>query len=82
MPAVSGSIPSVVARGEAIYKARYREEYERLHPGRFVAIDVASEKAFVGNTADEALDAAESVEPNGFFHLIKVGSPAAFRVGH
>lgn len=73
---------AIATLGEKIYTDKYREAYEQDHPGKFVAIDISTEEAFVGNTAEAALDAAQTASPTGVFHLIKVGSPGAFRVSY
>jgi hypothetical protein len=75
-------IAQVAEVGERIYNIRYRREFERVYPGRFVAIDVTSEEAFVGDSSDHALDAAEAHRPQGVFHLVRVGSPSAFTAGY
>ena len=69
-------------RGEAIYKDRYQAEYEQKYQGQFVAIDVLTERAFVAETAEGALEAAREQAPEGRFHLIRVGSPGVYRVGY
>ena len=81
--AFSLSNPKAVAEaGERIYRDKYRQEYERDHTGKFVAIDVTTSDAFIGDTAEKALEKARAASPNGIFHLILVGSPGAFRVGY
>src|SRR5712691_11417315 len=72
----------VADAGQKIYKDRYQQEYERLYPAKFVAIDVKSETAYVGDTASDALQTALAASPKGVFHLIKIGSPAAFKVSY
>ncbi len=68
--------------GERIYSEKYKEEFEKKHSGKFVAIDVITEEAYIAEQPEEALDAARKASPKGYFHLIKVGSPGAFRVGY
>jgi hypothetical protein len=68
--------------GERIYRERYKEAYERNSPGQFVAINVENGKAYLGVQPEEALERARSESPKGVFHLIRVGSPGAFRVSH
>ncbi|MGA3162360.1 MAG: hypothetical protein ABSC77_14225 [Terracidiphilus sp.] len=68
--------------GEKIYRDRYKEQYEREHPGMFVAIDVLTEAAFISETPEGALDSAYVAAPDGIFHLIQVGHAGAFRVTH
>ncbi len=77
------SNPKAVAElGERIYNEDYRADFEAEHPGKFVAIDIQSKQAYVGETAEQALDAARLAAPKGVFHLIKVGSTGAFRVSY
>jgi len=77
------SNPKVIAeRGEKIYNEKYRAEFEKKHLGKSVVIDVTSESAYVADTAEGAFEQARKVAPGGFFHLIKVGEPGAFRVSH
>ncbi|MBI3447710.1 MAG: hypothetical protein HY049_02130 [Acidobacteria bacterium] len=75
--------PQVIAeRGEQIYRERYKDEYERLYSGQFVALDVDSGSPFVADTPEGALDAARRAQPTGRFHLIRIGSPGVFRMSY
>jgi hypothetical protein len=77
------SNPKAIAeRGEAIYREKYKAAYEAEYLGKFVAIDVKSEHAYMGDSADEALELARKEAPTGLFHLMKIGSPGAFRVSY
>ncbi len=69
-------------RGERIYQDKYKTAYEEEHWGKFLAIDVTSEKAYLGDTPEEALLTARREAPKGVFHLIRVGHTGAFRVSH
>jgi hypothetical protein len=69
-------------KGNAIYRQKYQADYERLHPGKYVAIDVTSEEAFLADTPEEAVKLLQERNPNSFFHLIKIGSPGVFKVGY
>jgi len=71
----------IAEKGEEIYK-RYQTAYEKEHAGKFVAIDVKTEKLYVADTAVEALQNARADAPLGLFHLIKVGAAGAFRVSY
>ena len=56
MPIPSLSNPQALAdRGESIYRDKYKERYEDLHGGQFVAIDVATEEAYIGASPVEAM---------------------------
>ena len=74
-----GSPTSIVQQAEEIYQRRYKHEYEEIHNGRFVAIDIKTEETYLGDSSGEALSAARKAAPNGVFHLMRVGQPAAFK---
>jgi len=75
--------PRVIAeRGENIYRTKYKTTYETEHAGKFVAIDIITEKAYIADSPSEALEDARKDSPQGLFHLIKVGSLGAFRVSY
>ena len=76
------NLEEIARRGERIYQDRYKERFEREHPKKFAAVDVATESAYIGETPEEALDKATTDAPEGIFHLIQVGLPAAFRTSH
>lgn len=69
-------------KGNSIYQQKYQAEYEHLYPGKYVAIDVGSEEAFVADTPEEAIRLLQERNPNSFFHLIKIGSSGVFKVGY
>jgi len=67
-------------RGNAIYKRKFKEIYEKEHLGKFLAIDVETEEGYLGDSPEQAIEAAQAQNINGFFHLVKIGSPGVFRV--
>ncbi len=71
---------AIVEAGEAIYKELYQEKYEKDHLGRFVAINILTKRATLSDSASDALVKAKKDEPNGVFHLIRVGFPGAFQL--
>lgn len=68
--------------GERIYSEKYKAAFEIEHPGKFVAIEVLSGKAFIDEQPEVALQKARKDFPTGLFHLVRVGSPGAFRVSY
>ena len=72
----------IASEGTRIYDEKYRSDYEAKHAGQFVAIDVKSQKAFVATQPEEAIRKAQMAAGDGIFHLIKIGSPGAFRVSY
>jgi len=81
-PGQSQNPRQLAEKGESIYKNKYQADCERLHAGKYVAIDINSEKAFVADTPEAAVELLQKENPEGFFHLIKVGSPGVFKVGY
>ena len=74
---------AIAEKGEQIYKERYQAEYERLYMNRFVAIDIATGNAFIGDSPTEAILTAQKGEHVvGPFHVMKIGSPGVYRVGY
>ena len=73
--------PQLIAeRGRRIYRERYRQDYERLHHGKFVAIDVDTECTYFGTTPIEAYLQGLQASLTACLYLEKVGSPAAFEI--
>jgi hypothetical protein len=73
--------PRVIAeRGTKIYEQKYRANYERESRGRYAAIDIDSERAYLANYPEEALAVAKAASPHGTFYLVHIGSPAAFKI--
>ena len=77
---VDASTPTKIAEAaNKIYQENFQETYEISHKGKYVAIDIRSGLAHLGDSSDDALEKARKDAPHGVFHLIRVGSPAAFK---
>ena len=75
--------PEDIAKAaEAIYAEKYKDNLESQEAGKFVVIDVLSEGACVGEFPEKTIIEATEKFPDGVFHLIRVGSPQAFKVGY
>ena len=72
----------IAEAAEKIYTSSYKEKLEKSNSGEFAVIDVRSGNVYVGKFAEDALRDAREKAPNGVFHLIRIGSPGAFRVGY
>jgi hypothetical protein len=71
--------PSAIADlGQKIYTERYQAAFEENQRGKYVAINIRTADAIVGDTAEEALGNARTKFPDGLFHLVRVGFPSAF----
>ncbi|MDA2927716.1 hypothetical protein MYX78_10895 [Acidobacteria bacterium AH-259-G07] len=72
----------IATRGEQIYEEKYKKKYEKEHGGKFLAINVETGEAFLGNTAQSSFKLAKKKNPSGIFHLIKIGALGAYRVSY
>lgn len=70
----------IAAKGENIYKIELKEALEKDHSGEFVAIEVESEKYFLGKSAEKALENAKKEFPDKIFHLIRIGHTGVYKV--
>jgi rhodanese-related sulfurtransferase len=74
-----GFNPRDVARaGRKVYE-RHRADFERLHPGKYVLIDIRTEKLYLAESPEGAYRQAAAEDDAGPFHLVRVGERAAFR---
>lgn len=65
--------------GDQIYAEKYRAKCEQNSPGQYIAIDTKTGKAYVRQFPELALEAGRTDAPFGVFHLIRIGSPGAFK---
>lgn len=75
------STHEIAARGEAIYKEKWEKKLTETAAGKFVAVNINTGDAQIGDTSEEALRLAEQKDSKGFFHLIRVGRKSAFEAG-
>ena len=77
-----GNLTEIAQAAEGVYSEHFQDEAEKHHKGEFVVIEVHTKKAYFGTRPIEAHLNARKENPNGLFHLIKVGQPAAFKLSH
>ena len=72
----------IARRGREIYERDIRsEKFDREHDGEFLVVDVTTGDYAVGEDDDEAFGGMEEKNPDGLFHLMRVGRRAAHRIG-
>ena len=69
----------LIEKGERLYESM-KAALEAEHMGKYVAVDVYSKAHFLGDSAAEALDRALNEKPDGFFHVVHIGSRSADRL--
>ena len=69
-------IQKIAAAGAKIYET-IKLQYEPAKNGKFLAIDIESKDAFIGNTSSEVVEKARKTHPNKVFYVVKIGFSAA-----
>ena len=69
-------IQKIAEKGAAIYQ-KVRVQYEPQQNGKFLAMDIDSEKTYLGNTTAEALELARQNHPDKVFYVVKIGFESA-----
>jgi hypothetical protein len=64
----------IAKRGDAIYEAKIRYQFEKSHGGKVAAIDVNTEAFVIEDTALEAADKLRAQQPDAQIWLIRLGS--------
>ncbi len=72
----------IAEKGGKIYNCMFRKKYEGIHDGKFLAIDVINEKAYLGDYPEDALDNAAKDKVDTNLYLVKIGAETAFHVGY
>lgn len=68
-------------RARDVYERSIRAEVEGVHDGRFLVVDVESGEYEVADDALSASDRLRERRPEAVLYLMRVGRPAAFRLG-
>jgi hypothetical protein len=70
-------------KGKEIYARKYQAEYEQKYFGKFLVIDLKSEKAYLGDSDIAAYKAAVLEAPDSLFYTLRIGFRAAHKMsGH
>lgn len=69
-------IEEIAERGGAIYEG-IKQEFEPKHLGKFLAIEIASGKTYLGDASSEAVEQARKAHPGTVFYVVKIGYSAA-----
>ena len=71
-------LKKMTTAAQRIYKEKYKADFETRFPGYIVAIDIATEQAFVGRTSWQAKQQGSLSCPDSLFYLLRVGAPAMY----
>lgn len=82
MPAPLNNPKAIAEAGERIYQEKFRTKMEASNTGKFLAINVVAETASLGDTPEQAFEAARASDPGGVFHLVRIGYAGAFQMSY
>lgn len=69
-------IQKIAEEGAKIYE-QVKVKYDPQERGKFLAIEIESKDAYLGNTSAEALELARQSHPNKVFYVVKIGFEVA-----
>lgn len=69
-------IQRIAQEGTNIYN-EIKVKYDPEHRGQFLAIDIDSKQAYLGNSSADAVALARSKHPNTVFYVVKIGYDVA-----
>lgn len=69
-------LQKIATEGSKIYE-RIKVNYEPQENGKFLAIDIDTQKAYLGNTSAEAVTLARQNHPDKVFYVVKIGFDVA-----
>ena len=71
----------VIEKARNFYDAELRNKLESGHLGRFVCIEPISQDYYLGDSFDEAVNAALDAHPDRLTHTLRIGHSSAFHLG-
>jgi hypothetical protein len=71
-------LKAMTAAAQRIYQEKYKADFEARFPGYIVAIDIATEQAFVGRTSWQAGQQGRISCPDSLLYLLRVGAPTMY----
>jgi hypothetical protein len=72
----SVNIQQIAEDGAKIYE-KIKLQYDPNKKGKFLAIDVESEKVYFGETSADAVASAREAHPQRVFYVVKIGYDVA-----
>lgn len=81
MPQEMLSTDEIVRRGDAVYEREIRPAVETAHFGEFLVLDVESGDYEIDSDKLAALDRARVRHPDSPTYILRIGFPAAVKLG-
>lgn len=80
MDNIQSPLEEITKKGQAIYETKLKNELERENLGKFVSIDVETQKYFIGDSIEDALQKAKTEFPNKIFYTARIGYTGVFNL--
>jgi hypothetical protein len=78
---ISAESKAAAQQARKIYESRLRQQLEREFPDLYVCIEPTSGNHFIGETFDEAVNAALDAFPDRLTHTLRIGHGAPLHLG-
>ena len=78
---ISEESKAAAQKARSIYDSQLRKQLEHQSPDRYVCIEPSSGKHFIGETFDEAVNAAIDAFPGRLTHTLRIGHSAPLHLG-
>jgi hypothetical protein len=75
------SSEEIAERGQALYEREVQGSLGASDRGKFLVLDIKTEDYELDADELAAVQRARAKRPNGAFYIVRVGHPAAFRLG-
>lgn len=78
---ISEASKTAAQQARKIYESRLRQQLERECPDQHVCFEPSSGSHFIGETFDEAVNAAIDALPGRLTHTLRIGHAAPLHLG-
>lgn len=74
-------VEKIAREGTRIYE-KIKSNYDPKEKGKFLAIEIESQKAYLGTASADAVNTARQSHPNKIFYVVKIGFDTAETIAH
>jgi hypothetical protein len=78
---ISEESKAVADKARHIYESQFRDELEQKHEGKYLCIEPTSGRYFLGDTFDQAVNAAVDAFPDRLTYTLRIGYSGALHLG-
>ena len=78
---ISAESQAVAEKARQLYETRFRDQLEEQYQGKYLSIEPESGRYFLGNTFDQAVNAATEEFPDRLTYTLRIGHSAALHLG-